>query len=915
MLFIFPSYPTVEILAVIQSDESMSLFAVEDVLKEHSLRGGPTIVSLRRCHSERLLPTNSDDLDRQQPQLQAAGSAVLFNDTMRLRLQPTRPDIRQVFSDAGAPGTYTSNGTLLDTPKRPQRMLSPGRPRPKEPPPPPPPPSSTFSQENTEQSLPELPPRQIFPFTKKQIEHMNEQARRFSIKSNSKQKMTPSSIPEVKKSLFDSEASVSSNILPVSWSPLVTSNSQFICETADKVMKKKEHRHSDPGPVVPKLVVHVENPSEGHSEERPLQTDVIQATTSSHWQEEPKQDSVNSLVKIMSKKVDRIDDKVCTIVTVSAPGSPMADVHRLQIKGEYPATDVSPGPQRRTSILINSEDSSKDIKHVGFNTIGNSSVTSLMVQDDNSISPVKKDNTNKVTISVGGVSDRLLPEVNTNLSSSCTIIGTSPCSTLNSNMYNNNISSSVLFSSDQVNIIPVSPEQQVERTLLVVDHHGNSKRSNNTVLHSRNGDFPVSVNNDNDNDNDNRVVNSAIKIIESVEENVQNSASNVILLPKSRGIDPSSTSTNINDEDIFLNPVEAVKRNLVPHICGKKYLATGYETTDISSSPTDRLSKLTELQNNAEDTVQETLKEGDYFMANAASKLMDLKTSEENPVHSNVSTTVSKSSEDTLPTVIEQEEEGDDDVFQTCLLTETEECQKCFISLDEEHCKMADKSLSGESSGLNTAPSPVETENEGIANKEEYTGITSTSQLSLSLKESDSHVMEKDDQQSEVELEDKRGSSSEPNNETDDENIYETIKDPIYEEIPDTPPPLPLSPPPSLDDLEEMKRGSRSIFEGASKYDILSYLVGAKERGIVPEENYYSVSANGDEVIEIIDVKPIQDEDEGGQSHQRMTSLDLGDLSSRVSHLSNASDSSEDSCNLIISNIGEDASSPNKVPY
>jgi hypothetical protein len=635
----------------------------------------------------------------------------------------------------------------------------------------------------------------------------------------------------------------------------------------------------------------------------------MQANTSSHWQGEPKQDSRNNLVKIMSGT----DDKVRTIVTVSAPGSPLADVHRLQIKGEYPAIDVSPGPQRRTSILINSEDPSKDIKHVGFNTTSTSSVTSLTVQDDISISQVKKDYSNKVTISVGVVSDTLVSEVknlnaaNTNLSSSCTVIGTSPCSTLNSNMYNNKFSSSTLLLSDQVNVIPVSPEQ-VERTLLVVDHHDNSESSNNTVLHCKNGDSPVSVNND----NDNSVVKSAIRIVESVEENIKNSASSVILLPKSRRMGPTSTSSTINDEDILLNPVEAVKRNLVPHICGKKDSTTGSETADVSSCSTDRLNKLIELRNNAEDNEQETLKEGDYFMANAVSTLIDFNKNEESPLYSNVSTTVSKSSEDTLPTVIEQEE-VEDDVFETCSLTGTDERQKCFVGSDEEHCKIEDESLSGESSGFNTAPPSVEAENEGIASKEEGIDITSTSQLSLSLRESDLRVMEKDDEQSEVELRDKkRRSDSEPNNENDVENIYESIKDPIYEEIPDTPPPLPLSPPPSLDDLEEIKKGSRSIFEGASKYDILSYLVGAKERGIVSEETYYSGSANGDEVIEIIDVKPSQDDDEGRQSHQRMTSLDLGDLSSRVSHLSNASDSSEDSCNLIISNIGDDTS-PNKV--
>ncbi|XP_059488390.1 uncharacterized protein LOC132204126 [Neocloeon triangulifer] len=53
--------------------------------------------------------------------------------------------------------------------------------------------------------------------------------------------------------------------------------------------------------------------------------------------------------------------------------------------------------------------------------------------------------------------------------------------------------------------------------------------------------------------------------------------------------------------------------------------------------------------------------------------------------------------------------------------------------------------------------------------------------------------------------------------EFDDEEIedhYEMIRDPIYEEI-SVPPPA-----------------ARSIFEGASKYDILQYLAGAKERGL-----------------------------------------------------------------------------------
>jgi hypothetical protein len=819
---------------------------------------------------------------------------------------------------------YTSNGSGLDTPKRSQRMLSPGRPRPKEPPPPPPPPSSALIPENKEQSLPELPPRQIFPFTKKQIEQMNQQARQFSIKSNSKHKIS-SSFPRVNKQLFDSEASMSSTIRPMSWSPLATSTPQYTGETVEEVTKKKEHRHSDPGPIIPKLVVHVESSLEGQIPAP--QTFAESTTKTSHRQDETRQDSKNSPGSLTSRTGDRNEEKICTIVTISTPGSPLTDVHRLQIRGEDLGTDVSPGPQKRTSIHIKSDDSSEDIKRLEFITGGNSSVTSLVVQEDIfSTSPVKKDSSNKVTISVGGASDQLLSEVKsqdtgkTNLSSLCTVIDTSPCSTLNSNnIYNRSSCGSLtVLSSVQVNVIPVSPEQQVQRTLLVVDDHDNGQRCSNTVLRCWNDDSPLSSTSG----SDIRVVNSSLKVGGGVEENVKNvqeSNSNVILQPRSRGIDLSSTSSVADDVDILLNPVEAVKRNLVPHVCGKKDLAPEDGSVDKTSSPTVRLDKLIELQNDIDDNERETLKEGDYFMAAVASKLMYLSTNEESPLYSNVSATVSRSSEDTLPTVIEQEEEGDDNVFQTesSSSNEADERPKPFNGLDTEDCRAEDKSLTSESSGFDTAPSSIEPEKGGIVRKEEDSDSASNSHLSICLpvKDSDAPVTEKDEKEDEVELRVKSESCSEPNTEADVDNIYESIKDPIYEEIPDKPPPLPLSPPPSLDDLEEIKRSSRSIFEGASKYDILSYLVGAKERGIVPEETYYSGSANGDEVVGIIDGKPIQDEEGRGQSHQRITSLDLGDLSSRVSHLSNASDSSEDSCNLIISNIGDAPSSPSKVLY
>lgn len=88
---------------------------------------------------------------------------------------------------------------------------------------------------------------------------------------------------------------------------------------------------------------------------------------------------------------------------------------------------------------------------------------------------------------------------------------------------------------------------------------------------------------------------------------------------------------------------------------------------------------------------------------------------------------------------------------------------------------------------------------------------------------------------------------------TNDEHQYESIRhniDPIYEEISDVPPPLPLTAPP-LNDPELEKKSARSIFEGASKYDILSYLVDAKERGLVKEEPFdYPLNCSNPIIIE-----------------------------------------------------------------
>lgn len=110
------------------------------------------------------------------------------------------------------------------------------------------------------------------------------------------------------------------------------------------------------------------------------------------------------------------------------------------------------------------------------------------------------------------------------------------------------------------------------------------------------------------------------------------------------------------------------------------------------------------------------------------------------------------------------------------------------------------------------------------------------------------------------------------------ENVYESIGEtPIYEEIPDTPPPLPLSPPPSLVESTSALSG-RSMFEGASKYDILSYLEDAKER-VPVEEAYYTASSN----------------DGDDEDTKRLESLEL----CTHHHHHHHSDSSDDSCLLV----------------
>ncbi|XP_014478402.1 PREDICTED: uncharacterized protein LOC106746366 [Dinoponera quadriceps] len=176
-----------------------------------------------------------------------------------------------------------------------------------------------------------------------------------------------------------------------------------------------------------------------------------------------------------------------------------------------------------------------------------------------------------------------------------------------------------------------------------------------------------------------------------------------------------------------------------------------------------------------------------------------------------------------------------------------------------------------------------------------------------------------------------------------EENPYEVIKEPIYEEIPDEPPPLPLSPPPTEDyikdriyfgDVDYYKKVAPGQFLGpylseevfkksnsedlaetylskspedffkkmspddeniSTKFELLNFLMGSKNR---PADDDDDDDDDDDEEEE-------EEEDEGDLEalyEQKETSL--GDLSSKSSQISNVSDSSEE-CNIILTSSPE----------
>lgn len=275
-----------------------------------------------------------------------------------------------------------------------------------------------------------------------------------------------------------------------------------------------------------------------------------------------------------------------------------------------------------------------------------------------------------------------------------------------------------------------------------------------------------------------------------------------------------STMQSEADKDItMMDPVEAIRRNLVPHICGKENGVSLMEKIkqlretkeQINLKPISQVSAKSENAENTSVVGQPT--------ESLISSLKSKKTKSKNfPAEEDSSTATSRSNSfcSTLNS------SGKNSSTNTSRSN----------SFRSNYCKGADTDFCGNQNSSLMEP------------KGKFYILSDTE---------DATDQEKDKLECEYEIR---------NGFKENENIYEIIKEePIYDRIEsktdndesedEVPPPLPLTAPPTFEEVERQRSTTKSIFEGASKYDILNYLVDAKER--VQEESYFSGSSIGEE--------------------------------------------------------------------
>lgn len=357
-----------------------------------------------------------------------------------------------------------------------------------------------------------------------------------------------------------------------------------------------------------------------------------------------------------------------------------------------------------------------------------------------------------------------------------------------------------------------------------------------------------------------------------------------------------SASNNNNSTDISSilgDPVEAVKRNLIPHVCGRKDVILQSNNNSDKQTLDDKqvengdfVSKLLIdpfFGHLAEGLDSDLVKK---LIKNSLIKLQETKNQEGTDSTTMTIEKLIESSLKNLKGEMNKNEKAKEEKPKTpenVKINETKKEVRVDTSVcpdnDDNSCSAPYESMEYESGAMGI-----------FSDLEPMSDCYNASASEMSTEDDTNSTRSKFYQM----LVDAAVCDIEIANNTDDDHHYESIRlnsDPIYEEIGDMPPPLPVNPPPNslllLDD--EKRNGSRSIFEGASKYDILSYLVDAKERGIDDEEAYITsyVTESGTTLIE--------------NSKDKLIAREMIEthLSSNTSQLSHASDSSEDNSLII----------------
>ncbi|XP_059054074.1 uncharacterized protein LOC131848284 [Achroia grisella] len=354
----------------------------------------------------------------------------------------------------------------------------------------------------------------------------------------------------------------------------------------------------------------------------------------------------------------------------------------------------------------------------------------------------------------------------------------------------------------------------------------------------------------------------------------------------------NNNSNNKSDlSTILCDPVEAVRLNLIPHVCGKTNDPNilEYSSTSNKNMKSDNNNFVTKL---FDDPFFGHLAEGldsnlvKKLIENSLIKLQETKNQE--GAYDDTNQTIEKLIENSIKNLKMEVHKTtaiipEDTLKKDIHLLSSERNNKEQINMstdnDENSCSAPYESMEYESGAMGV-----------FSDLEPMSDCYNASASELSTEDDTNSTRSKFYQM----LVDAALCEIEIANNTDDDHHYESIRlnsDPIYEEIGDMPPPLPSNPPPnSLMLLDDEKRsGSRSIFEGASKYDILSYLVDAKERGIDDEEAYVTSYVNGNDSSNMLDA-----------SKEKNSTANISvRLSSNTSQLSNASDSSEDNSLII----------------